>query len=37
MTTVIMSAIGSFFGAFMAVVLLFSQWDEEDIYDDDLD
>ena len=35
MLTALMSMIGAFIGTFIAVVWLFSQWDEEDMYDDD--
>ena len=34
METLIISAIGSFIGAFAAVLFLFSGWDEEGMYDD---
>ena len=34
MTEIICSMIGSFIGAFAAVAWMFSNWDEEDIYDE---
>ena len=34
MTTIVCSMIGSFIGAFAAVAWMFSNWDEEDMYDE---
>ena len=34
LATFILTMLGAFCGAFMAIVLLFSSWDEEDMYDD---
>ena len=37
MTTILCSMIGSFIGAFMAVAWMFSNWDEDFMYDDEID
>ena len=34
MTEIICSMIGSFIGAFAAVAWMFSNWDEDDLYDE---
>ena len=34
MTNIICSLIGSFIGAFCAVAWMFSNWDEDDMYDE---